>query len=95
MKVRRAHRWSGAACRGSGSEFIANQLGPAYSTIFSGSIVADPTTNVTFHQKLVGDLREGFAKGSISIADPATGGRRSRRQAAVDRAQEDLANAAC
>ena len=32
-------------------------------------LVAIAQDNVTFHERLAGDLREGVSKGSISIAD--------------------------
>ena len=51
---------------------------PAFDIIFAfmgrmhevaTRLVAIASDNATFHERLVGDLREGVAKGSISVAD--------------------------
>ncbi|MGV3480875.1 MAG: TolC family protein [Sphingobium sp.] len=94
---RQAARTDGAALRvEERSEFVALNVARQYlDYLLQERIVAASDDNVTFHQKLVGDLREGVAKGSISIADQQQA--EERFQAAKVRrteAQEDLANAA-
>jgi adhesin transport system outer membrane protein len=68
---RQAARTDGAALRvEERSEFIALNVARQYlDYLLQERIVAASDDNVTFHQKLVGDLREGVSKGSISIAD--------------------------
>jgi len=78
------------------SQFIALNVSRQYiNYVLQQRIVAAADDNVMFHRSLVGDLREGVTKGSISIADQQQA--EERLQAAVARrveAQEDLENAA-
>ena len=62
------------------------------STICSSSGWSrSPQDNVTFHERLAGDLREGVAKGSISIADQQQAEERLQAaRARVTEAREDL-----
>src|SRR5437868_4928555 len=54
-------------------------------------LVAIAQDNVTFHERLVSDLREGVAKGSISIADQQQAEERLQSaRARVTEAREDL-----
>ncbi|MBK5264748.1 MAG: TolC family protein [Alphaproteobacteria bacterium] len=94
---RQAARTDGAALRvGERSEFIALNVARQYlDYMLQQRVVAAAQDNVTFHELLVGDLREGVSKGSISIADQQQA--EERYQAAKIRrteAQEDLTNAA-
>ncbi|MCF8709833.1 TolC family protein [Rhizorhapis sp. SPR117] len=94
---RQAARTDGAALRvGERSEFIALNVARQYlDYMLQQRVVAAAQDNVTFHDLLVGDLREGVSKGSISIADQQQA--EERFQAAKIRmteAQEDLTNAA-
>ena len=68
---RQAARTDGAALRVSErSEFIALNVARQYlDYMLQQRILAAAEDNVSFHQTLVGDLREGVSKGSISIAD--------------------------
>lgn len=94
---RQAARTDGAALRvGERSEFIALNVARQYlDYILQQRVVAAAEDNVTFHDMLVKDLREGVSAGSISIADQQQA--EERLQAARIRrteAQEDLTNAA-
>ena len=94
---RQAARTDGAALRVSErSEFIALNVTRQYlDYMLQQRIVAAADDNVTFHQLLTNDLREGVSAGSISIADQQQA--EERLQAAKIRrteAQEDLTNAA-
>ncbi|HEY0594164.1 TolC family protein, partial [Sphingopyxis sp.] len=94
---RQASRTDGAALRvEERSEFVALNVSRQYlDYLLQQRIVAASDDNVTFHQGLVNDLREGVAKGSISIADQQQA--EERLQAARVRrteAQEELVNAA-
>jgi len=77
------------------SEFVALNVSRTYiDYLLQQRLVAIAQDNVTFHERLVGDLREGVAKGSISIADQQQA--EERLQAALVRQEEasqDLANA--
>jgi adhesin transport system outer membrane protein len=94
---RQAARTDGAALRvEERSEFVALNVARQYlDYLLQQRIVAAADDNVTFHQKLAGDLREGVTKGSISIADQQQAEERLQ-SARVRRteAQEDLQNAA-
>lgn len=94
---RQAARTDGAALRvEERSEFIALNVTRQYlDYMLQQRIVAAADDNVTFHQLLTNDLREGVSSGSISIADQQQA--EERLQAAKIRrteAQEDLNNAA-
>lgn len=94
---RQAARTDGAALRVSErSEFIALNVARQYlDYMLQQRVVAAAEDNVSFHQLLVNDLREGVSKGSISIADQQQA--EERLQAARIRrteASEDLNNAA-
>jgi adhesin transport system outer membrane protein len=68
---RQAARTDAAAARvGERSEFVALNVARTYiDYLLQQRLVAIAQDNVTFHEKLASDLREGVAKGSISIAD--------------------------
>ena len=68
---RQAARTDGAAARiEERSEFVALNVSRNYiDYMLQQRLVAIAEDNVTFHEKLTGDLREGVSKGSISIAD--------------------------
>jgi adhesin transport system outer membrane protein len=74
------------------SEFVALNVARSYiDYLLEQRLVAIAQDNVTFHEKLASDLREGVAKGSISIADQQQA--EERLQAArtrVTEAREDL-----
>lgn len=94
---RQAARTDGAALRvEERAEYVALNVARQYlDFLLQERIVAASDDNVTFHEKLASDLREGVAKGSISIADQQQA--EERLQAARVRrteAQQDLANAA-
>ncbi len=93
---RQAARTDGAALRvEERSEFIALQVARQYlDLLLQQRVVAASDDNITFHRNLVGDLSEGVAQGSISIADQQQA--EERMQAALVRrteAQEDMINA--
>jgi adhesin transport system outer membrane protein len=90
---RQAARTDAAASRvEERSEFVALNVSRTYiDYLLQQRLVAIAQDNVTFHERLVGDLREGVAKGSISIADQQQA--EERLQAArtrVTQAREDL-----
>ena len=90
---RQASRTDAAAARvEERSEFVALNVARAYiDYLLQQRLVAIAEDNATFHQQLAGDLREGVAKGSISIADQQQA--EERLQAArtrVTEAREDL-----
>src|SRR6185369_5243762 len=68
---RQASRTDAAAARVSErSEFVALNVSRTYiDYLLQQRLVAIAQDNVTFHEKLAGDLREGVSKGSISVAD--------------------------
>src|SRR3954471_3021382 len=90
---RQAARTDAAAARvAERSEFVALNVSRTYiDYLLQQRLVAIAQDNVTFHERLAGDLREGVAKGSISIADQQQA--EERLQAArtrVTEAREDL-----
>src|SRR3954453_3191378 len=90
---RQAARSDAAAARvQERSEFVALNVSRTYiDYLLQQRLVAIAQDNVTFHERLAGDLREGVAKGSISIADQQQA--EERLQAArtrVTEAREDL-----
>jgi adhesin transport system outer membrane protein len=94
---RQAARTDAAAARvEERSEFVALNVSRTYiDYLLQQRLVAIAQDNVTFHERLAGDLREGVAKGSISIADQQQA--EERLQAArtrVTQAREDLDTAA-
>jgi adhesin transport system outer membrane protein len=94
---RQAARTDAAAARVmERSEFVALNVSRTYiDYLLQQRLVAIAQDNVTFHERLSGDLREGVSKGSISIADQQQA--EERLQAArtrVTEAREDLDTAA-
>ena len=94
---RQAARTDAAAARVmERSEFVALNVARTYiDYLLQQRLVAIAQDNVTFHERLSGDLREGVSKGSISIADQQQA--EERLQAArtrVTEAREDLDTAA-
>src|SRR3954469_8618199 len=90
---RQAARTDAAAARvEERSEFVALNVSRTYiDYLLQQRLVAIAADNVTFHERLAADLREGVAKGSISIADQQQA--EERLQAArtrVTQAREDL-----
>lgn len=78
------------------SQYVALNVARNYvDYLLQQRLVAVAQDNVTFHERLAGDLREGVSKGSISIADQQQA--EERLQAArtrVTQAREDLDAAA-
>lgn len=94
---RQAARTDGAAARiEERSEFVALNVSRAYiDYLLQQRLVALADDNATFHQRLAADLREGVAKGSISIADQQQAEERLQSaRARVTEAREDLDTAA-
>lgn len=94
---RQAARTDGAAMRvEERSEFIALNTARQYlDYLLQQRIVAASEDNVTFHQTLAGDLREGVSKGSISIADQQQAEERLQSaRVRLTEAKEELTNAA-
>ena len=94
---RQAARSDAAAARvQERSEYVALNTSRTYiDYVLQQRLVAIAQDNVTFHEKLAGDLREGVAKGSISIADQQQAEERLQAaRAKVTQAQEDLDTAA-
>lgn len=94
---RQAARSDAAAARvQERSEYVALNTSRTYiDYILQQRLVAIAQDNVTFHEKLAGDLREGVAKGSISIADQQQAEERLQAaRAKVTQAKEDLDTAA-
>ncbi len=90
---RQASRTDAAAARvEERSEFVALNVARAYiDYLLQQRLVAIAEDNATFHEKLAGDLREGVAKGSISIADQQQAEERLQSaRARVTEAREDL-----
>ena len=90
---RQASRTDAAAARiEERSEFVALNVARAYiDYLLQQRLVAIADDNATFHQKLAGDLREGVAKGSISIADQQQAEERLQSaRARLTEAREDL-----
>jgi len=93
---RQAARTDAAAARvEERSEFVALNVSRAYiDYLLQQRLVAIAEDNVTFHQRLAGDLREGVARGSISIADQQQAEERLQAaRARVVEAREDLESA--
>jgi adhesin transport system outer membrane protein len=94
---RQAARSDAAAARvQERSEFVAQNVARTYiDYILQQRLVAIAQDNVTFHERLAGDLREGVSKGSISIADQQQAEERLQAaRAKVTQAREDLDTAA-
>ena len=94
---RQASRTDAAAARvEERSEFVALNVSRTYiDYLLQQRLVAIAQDNVTFHERLVGDLREGVSKGSISIADQQQSEERLQSaRARVTEAREDLDTAA-
>lgn len=94
---RQAARTDAAAARvEERSEYVALNVARTYiDYLLQQRLVAIAQDNVTFHEKLAGDLREGVAKGSISIADQQQAEERLQAaRAKVTDATEDLDTAA-
>ena len=90
---RQAARSDAAAARvEERSEFVALNVSRTYiDYLLQQRLVAIAQDNVTFHERLAGDLREGVAKGSISIADQQQAEERLQAaRARVTEAREDL-----
>lgn len=90
-----ASRTDGAAFRvEERAQFVALQVSRQYlDYLLQQRIVAASEDNIAFHSKLVDDLKQGVAKGSISVADQQQA--EERLQAARTRlieANEDMAN---
>lgn len=94
---RQASRADGAAYRvEERSEFVALQVSRSYiDYLLQQRIVAAAQDNLSFHERLVGDLREGVARGSISLADQQQAEERLQAaRARLTEAQEEQENAA-
>jgi adhesin transport system outer membrane protein len=94
---RQAARSDAAAARvQERSEYVALNVARTYiDYILQQRLVAIAQDNVTFHERLAGDLREGVSKGSISIADQQQAEERLQAaRAKVTQAREDLDTAA-
>ncbi|MFC7535884.1 TolC family protein [Sphingomonas sp. GCM10030256] len=94
---RQAARTDGAASRiEERSEFVALNVARNYiDYLLQQRLVAISEDNVTFHERLAGDLREGVSRGSISIADQQQAEERLQSaRARVTEAREDLDTAA-
>jgi adhesin transport system outer membrane protein len=90
---RQASRTVAAAARvEERSEFVALNVSRTYiDYLLQQRLVAIAQDNVTFHERLAGDLREGVSKGSISIADQQQAEERLQSaRARVTAAREDL-----
>jgi adhesin transport system outer membrane protein len=93
---RQAARTDGAAARiEERSEFVALNVSRNYiDYLLQQRLVAIAEDNVTFHERLAGDLREGVQRGSISIADQQQAEERLQSaRARVTEAREDLETA--
>ena len=90
---RQASRTDAAAARvEERSQYVALNVSRTYiDYLLQQRLVAIAQDNVTFHERLAADLREGVAKGSISIADQQQAEERLQAaRAKVTQAQEDL-----
>ena len=90
---RQAARTDAAAARvQERSEYVALNVSRTYiDYVLQQRLVAIAQDNVTFHERLAGDLREGVSKGSISIADQQQAEERLQAaRARVTQAREDL-----
>jgi adhesin transport system outer membrane protein len=93
---RQASRTDAAASRvEERSEFVALNVSRAYiDYLLQERLVAIAQDNVTFHERLAGDLREGVSRGSISVADQQQAEERLQSaRARVTEAREDLETA--
>jgi|SoiMethySBSTD1v2_1073268.scaffolds.fasta_scaffold51573_2 adhesin transport system outer membrane protein len=93
---RQASRTDAAAARvEERSEFVALNVSRAYiDYLLQERLVAIAQDNVTFHERLAGDLREGVSRGSISVADQQQAEERLQSaRARVTEAREDLETA--
>jgi outer membrane protein, adhesin transport system len=93
---RQASRTDAAAARvEERSEFVALNVSRAYiDYLLQQRLVAIAQDNVTFHERLAGDLREGVSRGSISVADQQQAEERLQSaRARVTEAREDLETA--
>ena len=94
--ARQAARTDAAALRvEERSEFVALNVSRYYfDYLLQQRIVAAAQDNVTFHERLVGDLGQGVRQGSISIADQQQAEERLQAaRAKLTQANEDLENA--
>lgn len=94
---RQAARTDAAAARiEERSEFVALNVSRAYiDYLLQQRLVAIAQDNATFHDRLAADLREGVARGSISIADQQQAEERLQSaRARLTEAREDLDTAA-
>ena len=94
---RQAARTDGAAHRvEERAEFVALNVSRHYiDYLLQQRIVAAAEDNVTFHQRLAGDLGQGVEQGSISIADQQQAEERLQAaRARLTEAREELVNAA-
>lgn len=94
---RQASRSDGAAQRvEERSEFVALNVSRSYiDYLLQQRIVAAAQDNLSFHERLVGDLREGVQRGSISLADQQQAEERLQAaRARLTEANEELNNAA-
>ncbi|MDK2759775.1 MAG: TolC family protein [Sphingopyxis sp.] len=95
-KLRQAARVDGAALRVlERSEFVALQTARQYlDVLLQQRVVAAAEDNMTFHNRLVGDLSSGVTAGSISVADLQQAQERAKAASVrVAEAKEALANA--
>jgi adhesin transport system outer membrane protein len=93
---RQAARTDAAAARvEERSQYVALNVARSYvDYLLQQRLVAIAQDNVTFHDRLAGDLREGVSKGSISIADQQQAEERLQAaRARVTQAREDLDSA--
>lgn len=94
---RQASRTDGAAFRvEERAQFVALQVSRQYlDYLLQQRIVAASEDNIGFHDRLVGDLREGVTKGSISIADQQQAEERQQAaRARLTEANQDMVNTA-
>lgn len=94
---RQASRTDGAAFRvEERAQFVALQVSRQYlDYLLQQRIVAASEDNISFHERLVGDLREGVTKGSISIADQQQAEERQQAaRARLTEANQDMVNTA-
>ena len=94
---RQAARTDAAASRvEERSEFVALNVSRAYfDFLLQQRIVAAATDNLSFHERLVNDLREGVRRGSISVADQQQAEERLQAaRARLTEAREEQENAA-
>lgn len=92
---RQASRTDGAAFRvEERAQFVALQVSRQYlDYLLQQRIVAASEDNISFHERLVGDLREGVTKGSISIADQQQAEERQQAaRARLTEAAQDMVN---